>query len=73
MLPRMVAVGEETGTLSRVLIRVADFHEKQLHSYIKRMTLLIEPVHDRGCRIDRGLYLSGILYGDLLDNRRRRR
>ena len=44
MLPRMVAVGEETGTLSNVLAKVADFHEQQLHSYVKRMTLLIEPV-----------------------------
>lgn len=44
MLPRMVAIGEETGTLGTVLEKVAVFHEKQLESYIKRMTLLIEPV-----------------------------
>jgi type IV pilus assembly protein PilC len=44
MLARMVAVGEETGTLSGVLIKVADFHEQQLHSFVKRMTLLIEPI-----------------------------
>ena len=44
MLPRMVAVGETTGTLSTVLGKVATFHEKQLESYVKRMTLLIEPV-----------------------------
>jgi type II secretory pathway component PulF len=44
MLTRMIAVGEETGTLSEVLIKVANFHDKQLESYVKRMTLLIEPV-----------------------------
>lgn len=44
MLPRMVAIGEETGTLGPVLEKVAVFHEKQLEAYIKRMTLLIEPV-----------------------------
>jgi type IV pilus assembly protein PilC len=44
MLPRMVAIGEETGTLGVVLEKVAIFHEKQLEAYIKRMTLLIEPV-----------------------------
>ena len=44
MLPRMVAIGEETGTLSKVLDKVANFHEKLLEAYIKRMTLLIEPV-----------------------------
>jgi type II secretory pathway component PulF len=44
MLPRMVAVGEETGTLSSVLVKVANFHEKQLEAYVKRLTILIEPV-----------------------------
>ncbi len=44
MLPRMVAIGEETGTLTNVLEKVAHFHEKQLEAYVKRMTLLIEPV-----------------------------
>jgi type II secretory pathway component PulF len=44
MLPRMVAVGEETGTLSNVLEKVADFHDQQLQSYVKRITLMIEPV-----------------------------
>jgi type IV pilus assembly protein PilC len=44
MLSRMVAVGEETGTLSTVLIKVATFHEKQLEAYVKRLTILIEPV-----------------------------
>jgi type IV pilus assembly protein PilC len=44
MLPRMIAVGEETGTMSTVLVKVANFHEQQLQSYVKRMTLLIEPI-----------------------------
>jgi type IV pilus assembly protein PilC len=44
MLPRMIAVGEETGTMSTVLVKVANFHEQQLESYVKRMTLLIEPI-----------------------------
>jgi len=44
MLPRMVAVGEETGTLGSVLMKVAIFHEKQLEAYVKRLTILIEPV-----------------------------
>jgi type IV pilus assembly protein PilC len=44
MLPRMIAVGEATGTMSTVLLKVADFHEQQLQSYVKRMTLMIEPI-----------------------------
>ena len=44
LLSRMVAVGEETGTLSDVLTKVANFHEKQLQSYVKSMSQMIEPV-----------------------------
>ena len=44
MLSRMVAVGEETGTLTGVLTKVSDFHEKQLQAYVKSMSQMIEPV-----------------------------
>jgi len=43
MLPRMVAVGESSGTLDNVLDEVARFHEAQLDRLIKRLTALIEP------------------------------
>jgi type IV pilus assembly protein PilC len=43
MLPRMVAVGESSGTLDNVLDEVARFHEAQLERLIKRLTALIEP------------------------------
>lgn len=43
MLPRMVAVGESSGTLDHVLDEVARFHEAQLERYIKRLSALIEP------------------------------
>ena len=44
MLPRMVAVGESTGTLSSVLLEVANFHEKQLMQVIRRLSSLMEPL-----------------------------
>lgn len=44
MLPRMVAVGENAGTLAPVLAEVARFHENQLVVSIRRMSVLIEPV-----------------------------
>lgn len=44
MLPRMVAVGESSGTLDTVLDEVARFHEAQLDRLIKRLSALIEPV-----------------------------
>ncbi len=44
MLPRMVAVGENAGTLSQTLDEVAGFHENQLLIVIRRMSVMIEPV-----------------------------
>jgi type IV pilus assembly protein PilC len=44
MLGRMVAVGEQSGTLVPVLGEVAKFHENQLLAAIRRMSILIEPV-----------------------------
>ena len=43
MLPRMVAVGETAGTLDEVLKEVARFHEMQLQSAIRRLSVLFEP------------------------------
>jgi type IV pilus assembly protein PilC len=43
MLPRMVAVGETSGTLDDVLDEVAKFHENQLQVAIRRLSVLIEP------------------------------
>lgn len=44
MLPRMIAVGEATGMLGQTLCDVARFHEAQLVTTIRRMSMLIEPV-----------------------------
>jgi type IV pilus assembly protein PilC len=44
MLPRMTAVGEETGTLGRVLDETARFHESQLAAWVRRMAALVEPM-----------------------------
>jgi type II secretory pathway component PulF len=43
MLPRMVAVGETTGSLGSILGEVARFHEAQLVGAIRRMGIVIEP------------------------------
>jgi type IV pilus assembly protein PilC len=43
MLPRMITVGESSGTLDNVLDEVARFHEAQLERMIRRLTALIEP------------------------------
>lgn len=43
MLARMAATGEATGTLGTALAGVADFHEAQLKTAIRRFGMLVEP------------------------------
>jgi type II secretory pathway component PulF len=43
LLPRMVAVGESSGSLDTVLEEIARFYEAALERLIRRLTLLIEP------------------------------
>lgn len=44
MLPRMIAVGETSGTIEEVLDEVAGFHEEELESRVKNLSTIIEPV-----------------------------
>jgi len=44
MLSRMVAVGEQAGTLDEVLLEVAKFYESQLQSAIRSLSVIIEPL-----------------------------
>lgn len=44
MLVHMVAIGEETGQLSTLLGRVADFYEEEVATMTKGLTSLLEPV-----------------------------
>lgn len=43
MPSKMVAVAEATGRLDTVLVEVARFHEEQLGSLVRRLSMLIEP------------------------------
>lgn len=44
MLSRMVAVGEQAGTLDEVLLEVARFYEAQLQGAIRSLSVIIEPL-----------------------------
>ncbi len=44
MVTRMIAVGEKTGELERMLSKIADFYENEVDAAVTGLTSLIEPV-----------------------------
>lgn len=44
MVVRMMAIGEETGELEQMLVKVADFYDAQVDSMVSSLTSLIEPL-----------------------------
>jgi len=44
MVVQMVAVGEETGALDKMLAKIADFYENEIEDVIGRLTSVFEPI-----------------------------
>ncbi len=44
MVTRMIAVGEKTGELERMLTKIADFYESEVDAAVSGLTSLIEPL-----------------------------
>jgi len=44
MVSRMIAVGEETGELEKMLSKISDFYEEQVETAVAGLTSIIEPV-----------------------------
>ena len=44
MAIQMMSIGEETGELDAMMMKVADFYEDEVEQTIKALTSLIEPV-----------------------------
>jgi general secretion pathway protein F len=57
MAMQMIRMGEETGRLEEMLLRVANIYDKQLRTSITRMLALLEPV----LIITMGLMIAGIM------------
>jgi general secretion pathway protein F len=62
MAMQMVKMGEETGRLEEMLLRVAKIYDKQLRVAIQRMLALMEPI----LIITLGLMIAGIIVSILL-------
>lgn len=59
---QMIKMGEETGRLEEMLLRVADIYDKQLRTAVKRMLALLEPA----LIITLGFMIAGIIVSILL-------
>jgi len=44
LIPHMIAIGEQTGSLDMMLAKVADFYEKEVEAATDRLKALIEPL-----------------------------
>lgn len=64
----MVMVGEETGKLQEMLIRIADVYDREVHSAVKRMLALMEPVLILGLGLVIGSIIMSILVAILSVN-----
>lgn len=40
----MISTGEDTGTLDKVMPRLADYYDKDIERTLKKITTVIEPV-----------------------------
>lgn len=44
LLPQMISVGEETGRLDDVLLKVSEYFERESEQLVKNLTTMIEPI-----------------------------
>lgn len=44
IIPQMLAVGEETGQIDSVLVKVADFYEEEVQTVIDSLSSILEPI-----------------------------
>ena len=44
LVPNMIRIGEESGSLEKMLAKVADYYEKEVDSTIQAISTIIEPI-----------------------------
>jgi len=57
MVTQMVAVGEATGALDAMLVKIADFYDDEVDSAVEAMTALLEPM----LRVFLGVVIGGLV------------
>jgi len=60
---QMVSVGEETGRLDEMLMRIAEYYEKETHTQLRQLISLVEPVLIVGMGLIVGFVVIAMLLG----------
>jgi len=60
---QMVSVGEETGRLDEMLMRTAEYYEKETNNQVKQLVSLVEPALILGMGLVVGVVVIGLLQG----------
>jgi len=60
---QMVSVGEETGRLDEMLMRTAEYYEKETNNQLKQLVSLVEPALILGMGLVVGVVVIGLLQG----------
>lgn len=61
MVVQMIAIGEETGELDKMLEKVADFYENDVDDMVGRLSSILEPLLIGGLGIVIGMTILGIM------------
>src|SRR5262245_26490363 len=60
MVSQMVKIGEETGELEKMLVKIADFYEDEVDSSIQTLTSIIEPIMMIGVGVMVGIIITSM-------------
>jgi type IV pilus assembly protein PilC len=44
MVTRMISIGEKTGALEKLLLKISEFYDQEVRATVKALTSLIEPL-----------------------------
>ena len=44
MVTRMIAIGEKSGALEQLLMKISEFYDQQVERAVEQLTALIEPI-----------------------------
>lgn len=61
MVTKMVAVGENTGSIDKMLMKIADFYDSEVESEIKGLSSVLEPIMISGMGVIIGIIVLSVM------------